>query len=270
MIAALVILMAIVFITLRGMNSGTDAEPMVETIVEEVDYTPVLTVSEPLSRGHRVSEGDLSWIDWPTEALTPALIVEDPEAETPIVETLINAVVREPLTPGEPLVLSRFIRAGDAGIMAALLKPGMRAVTVRISVDTAAGGFIQPGDKVDVILQEAVETTLGDFGSEAELVASTIFNNVTVLAIDQSFSADPSGSAALPGSTATLELSPRDAERITVAQVRGDLSLVLRGFAGATMYAPSHATEPDDAKKQIPPVTIYRSGEAQSVPVRGR
>ena len=128
LIAALVILMAIVFMTLRGMNSGDSAEPIVETIVEEVDYTQVLPVSESLARGHRVRDGDLGWVDWPTEALNPALITDDPEAEIPVMESLLNAVVREPLTPGEPLVMSRFIRAGDAGIMAALLKPGMRAV----------------------------------------------------------------------------------------------------------------------------------------------
>lgn len=270
MIVALVILMAVVFMTLRNMNSSADLEPEIQTIVEEVDYTPVLSVSQPLQKGQRVRQGDLSWIDWPTDALTPALITDDPELEMPVMDQLMGAVVREPLTPGEPLVMSRFIKSGDAGIMAALLSPGMRAVTVRISVDTASGGFIQPGDKVDIILQETVERSLGDFGSEADQIASTIFENVTVLAIDQSFSADPNIGAALPGSTATLELSPRDAERITLAQVRGDLSLVLRGFTGANSRAPSRASSPDDGETEVQPLTVYRSGAAQSVPVRGR
>lgn len=267
LIAALVILMAFVFNTLRKMNAGDAAAPQVKTVIQEVDYTQVLSVSEPMYRGDRVGEDDLTWIDWPTEAVTPALIVKDSEADVPPIESLMGAVVREPLVPGDPLVMARFIRAGDAGIMAALLKPGMRAVTVRISVDTAAGGFIQPGDKVDVILRESVESnTSGD----SDIIASTIFENVSVLAIDQVFSSDPENGAALPGSTATLELSRVDAERITVAQARGDLSLVLRGFSGSGARALSRATAPDKRSNDTPPLTIYRSGEAQSVAVRER
>lgn len=271
LIVALTGLMFIVFTTLRGMNAGsTISEPEVRTIVQEVDYTQVLTVAEPMNKGQRVRNGDLKWIDWPTEVLTPALIVNDPAADMSPMEALAGALVREPLTPGDPLVMSRFIRAGDAGIMAALLSPGMRAVTVRISVDTAAGGFIQPGDKVDIILQEIIQPD-GQFGSstQAKFIASTIFQNVTVLAIDQSFSNNPEGGAAIPGSTATLELSPGDAERITVAQARGDLSLVLRGFSGSGARAPTRASKTSETDKNIPPLTIYRSGAAQSVAVRG-
>ncbi|MGJ8558892.1 MAG: Flp pilus assembly protein CpaB [Litorimonas sp.] len=271
LIIALIGLMFVVFTTLRGMNTGsTDAEPEVRTIVQEVDYTQVLSVAEPMSKGDRVREGDLKWIDWPAEAVTPALIINDPAAETSAMDSLIGALVRESLTPGDPLVMSRFIRAGDAGIMAALLNPGMRAVTVRISVDTASGGFIQPGDKVDIILQETIQPD-GQLGgsTQPKFIASTIFENVTVLAIDQSFSNNPESGAAIPGSTATLELSPRDAERVTVAQVRGDLSLVLRGFSGSAARAATRATTPTETEKSVPPLTIYRSGTAQSVAVRG-
>ena len=271
LIIALIGLMFVVFTTLRGMDTGSqEVAPVVQTIVEEVDYTQVLSVSEPMNMGDRVRDGDLKWMDWPTEAVTPALIVNDPAAEVPAMEALLGAFVREPLTPGDPLVMSRFIRAGDAGIMAALLKPGMRAVTVRISVDTASGGFIQPGDKVDIILQETIQPN-GEVGSPTvpKYIAGTIFENVTVLAIDQSFSNNPEGGAAIPGSTATLELSPSDAERVTVAQVRGDLSLVLRGYSGSSARAATRASTPANEEKVVPPLTIYRSGTAQSVAVRG-
>ncbi len=268
LIVVLVGLMFVVFTTLRGMNATEIAEPEVRTVVQEVDYTQVLAVAEPMFKGQRVREGHLTWIDWPSEAVTAALIVEDPEAEVPVMDSLIGAVVRDALEPGDPLTMARFIRAGDAGIMAALLSPGMRAVTIRISADTASGGFIQPGDKVDIILQETIQPD-DQFGGQIQQVANTIFENVTVLAIDQIFAADSEIGAALPGSTATLELSPGDAERVTVAQVRGDLSLVLRGFSGSGARAPSRSREKEEAKKSVPPLTIYRSGSAQSVAVRG-
>ena len=271
LIVALIGLMFVVFTTLRGMNTkSADVAPEVRTIVEEVDYTQVLSVSEPMNKGDRVNKGDLKWIDWPTDAVTAALITNDADADVSVMDSLMGAFVREPLTPGDPLVMSRFIRAGDAGIMAALLSPGMRAVTVRISVDTASGGFIQPGDKVDIILQEMIQPDSDVGGStQPKFIATTIFENVTILAIDQSFSNNPEGGAAIPGSTATLELSPRDAERVTVAQVRGDLSLVLRGFSGSSARAPSRASSPSETEKSVPPLTIYRSGASQSVAVRG-
>lgn len=269
LIVALVGLMFVVFTTLRGMDTTEVVQPQIKTIVEKVDYTKVLAVSDPMRVGERISKGDLKWIDWPTEAVTPALITEDPDAEVPVMESLMGAIVREPLTPGDPLTMSRFIQAGDAGVMAALLSPGMRAVTVRISVDTAAGGFIQPGDKVDIILQEDIQPDRNSGNDEVLQVANTIFENVTVLAIDQSFSSANSRGAAIPGSTATLELSPRDAEKITVAQVRGDLSLVLRGFSGSAARAPSRANAKFEGEGSIPPLTIYRSGQPTNVTVRG-
>ena len=122
----------------------------------------------------------------------------------------------------------------------------------------------------DIILQETIQPN-GEVGSPTvpKYIAGTIFENVTVLAIDQSFSNNPEGGAAIPGSTATLELSPRDAERVTVAQVRGDLSLVLRGYSGSSARAATRASTPANEEKVVPPLTIYRSGTAQSVAVRG-
>lgn len=270
LIIALVGLMFVVFNTLRSMGKSEPAAPAVQTIIEEIDYTSVLSVAEPMNKGDRVRDGDLTWIDWPTDALTPALITEDSGTDMSPMDALEGAFVREPLMPGDPLIMSRFIKAGDAGIMAALLSPGMRAVTVRISVDTASGGFIQPGDKVDIILQETIQPD-PDFGgsNQTEYVAGTIFENVTVLAIDQSFSNGADGGAAIPGSTATLELSPADAERVTVAQVRGDLSLVLRPFSGSSARAPSRFALDDEENAAVPPLTVYRSGAAQTVAVRG-
>jgi pilus assembly protein CpaB len=271
----LIVVMGVVFVMLNGMNSSEPAPvatPETKVIVQEVEYTRVLGVVEPLQKGSRIREGDLNWIDWPTEAVTPALIVDDPNAEVPVTEQLVGALVRDPVQPGEPLTFSKFIRAGEAGIMAALLKPGMRATTVRISVDTAAGGFIQPGDRVDIILKEVLGArAVADGGTgQAEITASTIFKNVLVLAIDQSFTNNPEGGAAIPGSTATLELSPEDSEDIIVAQDKGDLVLVLRGFSGATSPAPSRAAKPREDQLSEPPLMVFRRGNVETVQLQQR
>ena len=273
LIGLLVLLAGFIFFTLTrgGDTPAPTPTETVRTVVKEVDYTSILTVATPLSRGSVVREDDLAWMDWPTDALTPALITEtstDTEgAEQTIADSLRGAIVKDQINPGEPAVLSKFIRAGDAGVMSALLKPGMRAVTVRISVDTASGGFIQPGDKVDVILRERVSAP---GGGETNVVASTIFSDVTVLAIDQVFSNNPEGGVAIPGSTATLELSPRDSEDLIASQADGDLTLVLRGFTSAAAYAPSRAVRERRGVSEQPPIAVYRSGQVESILVQER
>ena len=265
LIGGLVLLGGVVFYTLSASDDAPPpAAPTVERIVETVDYADVLSVSTNLQRGSRVTPDQLTWIQWPEAALTPALVVKDDSGEVDIIGQLEGSIVRDPLTPGEPVTLSKFIRAGEAGIMAALLKPGMRAVTVRISVDTASGGFILPGDKVDIMLKEVLAAQPGGDG-RPNIQASTIFKNVTVLAIDQSYTNNPELGAAMPGSTATLELSPDDAAAITVAQDRGDLTLLLRGFTGANSKAVSRAYEPKKKSAPKPPLTIYRQGEVETV-----
>ena len=262
----------VVFVGLNSVNQPAPPAPAPEAqvIVKEVEYTRVLGVVDPMQKGTRISPGDLTWMDWPTEAVTAALIIDDPEAEVDVIDSLDGSILRDPVQPGEPLTYSRFIRAGEAGIMAALLKPGMRATTVRISVDTASGGFIQPGDKVDVVLKEvlpAVDKEEGGTGRPT-ITASTIFRNVGVLAIDQSYTNEPEAGAALPGSTATLELSPPDSLRILEAQDKGDLVLLLRGFTGSSASARSHAAEPEVAPTGRPAVLVFRKGNVETVQLK--
>ncbi len=270
LIGGLVVLGGVVFYTLSSTPDAPVAvAPTIERIVETVDYADVLSVSTDLSRGTRITADQLTWIKWPEDAVTPALVVRDPGAEVSVIDQLSGSIVRDPLTPGEPVTMSKFIRAGEAGIMAALLKPGMRAVTVRISVDSASGGFILPGDKVDVMLKRVLPAQPGGDGRPV-IEANTIFKNVNVLAIDQSYTMNPELGAAMPGSTATLELSPEDSAAITVAQDRGDLTLLLRGFTGANSRAISRAYQPKKTAAPKPPLTIYRQGEVETVQLQQR
>ena len=267
--AGLVGLMGVVFVGLNGLNEPAPAPvaPKPEVIVEKISYTKVLGVVEPLQKGTRVSADDFTEIDWPTDALTPALITLDSDSEIPVVDQLEGSIVRDALSPGEPLTYSKFIRAGEAGIMAALLKPGMRATTTRISVDTASGGFIQPGDRVDVLLKEAVPS---QNGGKPDITVKTIYENVLVLAIDQSYTNNPDGGAALPGSTATLELSVEDSEAIMVSQDKGDLILLLRGFSGANSRGQTRATEPRSDVIFTPPLMVFRKGDVETVELKQR
>jgi len=248
-----------------------------ETRVVEVEYVGVLAAAVDMPLGTRASADSFAWVDWPLEAITASLITETdaPDAK----DEFANSIVRSGIVEGEPINPAKLVTAGGAGVMAALLNPGMRAVTTRISPDTAVGGFIQPGDRVDIILTQTFRLEQGDDNRKGEIIqdkfsqSRTIFENVRVLAIDQTFSTSAGGGADIIGSTATFELNPNDVEVLQEAESTGDLSLTLRGLTGSNAYSRSAATSAREEKVEKEPetsLTLYRSGQAQRVAIEGQ
>ena len=256
----------------------------------------VLVAAKDLQPGQRLTESDLAWKDWPIDEVNPAFITDGstplPSAEvtggaapaarpegavasvTRVANDLatgggkadyVGSVVREPILAGEPIVSRKIVRAGDSGYMAAYLEPGMRAMAIRVTVETAAGGFILPGDRVDVLLTR--ETTLGNGGAaegdRSKFTSSTVMQNIKVLAIDQSTRAGDDEQAVV-GATATLEVGPRDAEALALAKSEGELSLVLRSYADTG--GPSGRVVP--VVRQSSAVRVYRGGAPEVVVVQ--
>jgi pilus assembly protein CpaB len=149
--------------------------------------------------------------------------------------------------------------------MAAYLEPGMRAMAIRVTVETAAGGFILPGDRVDVLLTR--ETTLANMGAQegdrSKFASSTVMQNIKVLAIDQSTRAGDEEQAVV-GATATLEVGPRDAEALALAKSEGELSLVLRSYAD-TGGPSGRVAAP---VRQSSAIRVYRGGSPEVVVVQ--
>jgi len=275
LIAGLAIAAVVVFTQVKrlGAPSPTVNATAPAPIIQKVEYVDVLVASQNLSLGSRVSPESVKWKQWPAEALSPSLISNDIRPQA--IEELKSAIVRSPILEGEPISEAKLVKAGASGVMAALLKPGMRAVTTRISVDTAAGGFIQPGDRVDIILTQTVQPNRTSSGinqnNQRIFIADTIFENVHVLAIDQTYSTSAEGGAAVIGSTATFEMSQQDAELLQQSVSKGDLSLTLRGIVRSNARAISTAKIIE--KKQVETestLTVYRGGQPQQVAIRGQ
>lgn len=216
----------------RGMASApaapaVSAEP--QTIVKEVEVSQikVLVAAADLPIGTLISPSDFRWADWPERTVNPSYFTEtvNPDA----METLAGSVVRTSLFADEPILPQKIVQKGETGFMAALLNPGKRAVSVEISPESASAGFILPDDRVDVILTYEVEVLQGEDLVEQTIVV-TAMENVRVLAIDQMFG-EVDGVPALTGSTATLELSPEEAELISLAARKATISLTLRSHA---------------------------------------
>ena len=184
-----------------------------------VTTSQVLVASADLVPGRAVTPDQVRWQSWPKGSVDPSFITD---VSAPSIDAVLKGtVVRSPMVAGEPITQTKIIHADQAGLMSATLTPGMRAVSIQISIASLAGGFIQPNDRVDLVLT-------ADGGKKFR--ATTILRNVRVLAIDQAFDNAKSQKPVSDVKTATLELTPQQAERVTRAQASGVLSLSLRSM----------------------------------------
>lgn len=179
---------------------------------------------------------------------------------------LTGAVVREVLLKGDPVTERKLVRAGESGVMAVVLNPGMRAMSIPVSVESAAGGFILPGDRVDVVLSRQVQ-----IANEQEFRSETVMRNVKVLAIDQTTKPED-GAQTVVGATATLEVGADDAEALALADAQGDLALLLRSYADvggpSGRTARPQLTRGDVSTGSGRTVRVWRDGAATAVSVQ--
>lgn len=144
---------------------------------------------------------------------------------------MAGAMVRRGLAQGDVLRDQDVMRPGDHGFLAAVLRPGMRAVTVGVDAVSGTAGLIWPGDHVDLILTEAINDSA--LPPARRIAALPVLTNVRVIAIDQDLvqGATPGAPAAHPARTVTLEVSAEQATRVQVAARLGHLSLAVRSAA---------------------------------------
>jgi pilus assembly protein CpaB len=188
----------------------------------------VLVARKALSVGTIIDAESLSYQPWPKELVQSAYYTEGaPDAD---MTKLLGTVVRYQVTAGQPLTRGALVGPKDRGFLAAALGAGMRAVTVPVNASSGVAGFVFPGDRVDMVLTQAV---LGGGDGPPLKVSETIVRNIRVLATDQRFDSKGEDGKTLVKtfSNVTLEVTPRIAEKIAVAQSLGQLSLSLRSIA---------------------------------------
>jgi pilus assembly protein CpaB len=217
---------------LAGRQEKVEAPP---EPVATLDTTEILIAKVDIGAGKTVSPQELQWQLWPTAAAGPSFIRKNNRPDA--VEHLTGSTARAPFAAGEPINEAKLIK-GTGGYMAAILPPGMRAISTEISAETGAGGFILPQDRVDVILSRRDREAEKAAGVDT-FVSETILTNVRVLAIDQAVE-EKNGQRVVVGKTATLELSSRQAETLALARQMGTLSLALRSLVDGN---PSNSTQ---------------------------
>jgi pilus assembly protein CpaB len=212
----------------RSMLGSAGGAPQAGAAAMPVDAsTPqVLVAVKALPVGTIVDAESMRFQPWPKDLVESAYYLQgqaDPR-------TLVGSVVRNAITAGQPVTQGALVKPGERGFLAAALTPGMRAITVPVSAATAVAGFIFPGDRVDLVLTQSV--TGGGEGQPLK-VSETIMRNLRVLATDQRTNAmgEDGKPVVQTFSNVTLEVTPKIAEKISVAQTVGTLSLSLRSMA---------------------------------------
>lgn len=232
----------------RGMLSPAAPPPVaIAAVAPAKPMTRVLVAKRDLAIGTRLAAADMGWQDWPADALNAAFVT-DGSAPAPVpakdsdkvvktasraasdlvmnggpMQAFTGAIVKEPIFSGEPLVARKVVRAGQGGYMAVVVEPGMRAMAVPINAETAAGGFILPGDRVDVLQSR-------DGGQGQGRITEVLMRNSRVLAIDQN-TVPGKDANTMVGAVATLEVRESDMEVIARGKAQGEMQLALRSYA---------------------------------------
>ena len=253
-VAALAAVIAAVFV--RGaMQPAAPAPSAVAAPEPEVAQT--LVASRDVQAGERVQSDAFRWADWPEEAIIAAYLRQDADGEA--MERLSGAVARTPIAAGEPILERKLVQPGEAGFMAAVVTPGMRAVAVPTSAEAGAGGFILPNDRVDILMTTE---------SEGRFLSEVVVENVRVLAIDQTYNEEEDG--AVLGSTATLEMTPTQARAVALSLAAGDVILALRSVADGQGGPRTPGAGPDPETPGVGrTVRVIRYGEETQVALGG-
>lgn len=232
-----VVVAVLLAVIVQMFSSVEPPPPPQEEVVPELPKVIVATKDLPV--GHILSAEDLAWKEWPEAGLSSEMVRQvGDQAPSSVLTGRLDTAVKA----GDPVLTSHILDETKENVIAVRLPAGMRAVAIEVSADSMVGGFIGPGDYVDIVMtyrasfepqednpeiREMVDRNLN------RLAAQTLLQNIQVLAVDQT--ADGRGGEAKLGRTVTLAVTAQEAEKLILGDDLGDLRLVLRAFADDTI-----------------------------------
>lgn len=206
---------------------------------KEVERSDILLAAHDLVTGHILTASDLRWKPFPKEDILDIYLTPDAYS----LADLEGAVVRQAFVAGEPITRHTLVHPGDRGFLAAVLAPDRRALSIEISAVSGISGLVFPGDRVDVLFSKRFSTNL--YERQEYLGAEILLEDVRVLALDQRTN-NLEQTPAL-ATTATLEVTPKQAQILAVARLSGSLSLSLRSLSRSLSQEASLGKAPGES-----------------------
>jgi pilus assembly protein CpaB len=229
----------------KSLMSGNQTPTAVAAPAPKEPEKQVLVATKPLPTGHIITTENLRWVAWPEDGVDPQFHVKGVVSE----QTLLGKVIKVSVAQGAPLLLNQVVGPGERGFLAAVLGKDMRAVTVAVTNTSGVGGFVFPGDRVDLVLTHEVPN-----GVNLPLRgAETILTNVRVLAVNEKTDDTGQVGAIVAVQSVTLEVPPPFVEEIAVMQRLGAISLSLRPITDSAL--PDVATKATKKGESKDPLT---------------
>jgi pilus assembly protein CpaB len=197
----------------------------------EVPMRAVVTAARDMSEGEKLDRLSLSLAQWPAGTA--------PESAFASIDSAVGRVVRVPVFKGEPIVPGRLAPAGTGPGLEVKIEPGKRAMALKINDVAGLSGLIQPNSRVDVLV-----TLPANQQQNTKEQAKLFMNNMRVLSVGTQVERGEDGKP-IQATTATLEVTPEQAEQLAVAVNQGAIQLVLRGYGDPDSVTTPGATSTD-------------------------
>lgn len=233
------------------MQAMLKPEPTQQPVIAQIETARILVAAKDLKIGDSLSAESMKWKSWPEDAIFTGAIHED-QVEAIEGQLALEGKLIRNVAAGEPLTKSAVAGKSKGNFVAATLEKGMRAMAIKVKAESSVGGFVKPKDRVDVIMTYDVRLPSDENVKDAAVAiiskkaAQTILENIRVVAVDQEAKELEKASV---GRTVTLEVTPKEAEALALAESMGSLSLVLRQLGdesriiGKNGEAPSATTD---------------------------
>jgi pilus assembly protein CpaB len=252
-----------VFIANVWLKNQANHRAQVAAPAQAVPTQTIVVANQPLRFGTEITEAMLKEVPWPSKDIPAGAFSKISELMTDGHRTVLSAI-----EPNEPVLAVKVTGAGQRATLSALVRPGMKAVTIRVNDVEGVGGFVLPGDHVDVVLTRQLE--------KGQATTEVVLQNARVLATDQS--ADERTSKPNVAKSVTLEVTMLEAQKVWLASSVGSLSLLLRKAGEANAGKTRKITLKDlfsgdlGDKGETTTIVVTRATSKQeyTVPVEGK
>jgi len=240
-------IMALLVAIMMQSMLGQSSKPQ---ILNEEPKTAVLVATRHLKIGNNLVSKDMQWQEWPQSSVFDGAITKD-SLENPNDVLPLAGRLRRNIAEGEPLMHSALVREEKGNFVAATLGKGMRAMAIKVKAESSVGGFVTPGDYVDVIMTYDIRLPSDEKIRDAAIsviskkAAQTVLENIRVVAVDQEAKEIEETAIAR---TVTLEVSPKQSERLALANAMGALSLTLRQLGDEEVIGQTQKTATTDIR----------------------
>jgi pilus assembly protein CpaB len=243
------------------LNKQTQVRAQASSTAQTVPMQTVVVAAQPLRFGPELTQAMLKEVPWPANAVPAG-------AFSKVSDVLAHGrrVVLAAIEPNEPVLALKITGPGQRATLSALVRPGMKAVTIRVNDVEGVGGFVLPGDHVDVVLTRQAD--------KGQATTEVVLQNARVLAVDQS--ADERSNKPLVAKSVTLEVDTMQAQKVWLASSVGSLSLLLRPAGETAEARPRKITLKDlmfgNSGGATTTVVVTRAASKQeyTVPVEGK